>query len=96
MDSVSAGCDCGGCGAIEEEDVFVVVDSTLLLSIRVESNSLLTSILNDEYVVGYVVADNTEPYSFIFVGDSGSMHSVSMGVALLSLHGGGSVKFIRR
>lgn len=91
MDSVSVGCGAVGCGATEEEDVFVVVDSTLLLSIRVESNSLFASNWNDEYVVGYVVADNTEPYSFIFVGDSGSMHSVSMGVALFSLHGGGSV-----
>lgn len=47
--------------------------------------------------VGYVLADNTGLYSFIFWGASGWMYPVSIGVAFLSLQlGGESVTFIIR
>lgn len=66
-----------------EGDVVVVVDATLSFSILID-------------MFEYVFADNTGLYSFIFVGDSGSMHSVSIGVALYSLCWCGSVKCMIR
>lgn len=101
--------DCDGydvsCGAaVEEEDVVVVVDAKLLLSILADmfdSNSLGSSSSEsnfiDEYVVRYASADNAGLHSFIFWGASGWMYSVSIDVAFWSPQlGGGSVRFIIR